>query len=78
MSCSLHDVTTLEQQGVPALAIHTQAFVTAAKAHAMARGRPDYSSAFVRHPIGGMSTEEVNARAEEVIDTVHGLLTSQE
>lgn len=78
MSCSLRDVTSLEKQGLPAVAIHTETFATAAEAHAIALGRPDYVSAFVRHPIGGMSTVEVNARAEEVIDTVHRLLTSHE
>ena len=32
MSCSLRDVTSLEKQGLPAVAIHTGAFVTAAEA----------------------------------------------
>lgn len=76
MSCSLHDVVSLESLGLPAVAIHTEAFASAAKVHANTLGRADYTSVFVDHPIAGISSQEVNARAEEIIETVAELLTA--
>jgi hypothetical protein len=78
VSCSLHDAISLESAGIPTVAIHTQAFASAARSHASALGRADYVSAFVRHPIAGMSAAEVNARAVEVIEAVHRLLVLHE
>lgn len=75
MSCSVHDSVELEAAGVPAVAVHTEAFMNSAAAHAIAYGRPDYTSAAVRHPIADVRGAEIDARAEEVVGTIVALVT---
>ena len=75
MSCSVHDAVELEDRGIPTVALHTEVFMNSAAAHAVAYGRPDYQSVAIRHPIAGLSPDEVNGRADEVIDRIVAQLT---
>ena len=75
MSCSVHDAVELEARGIPTVAIHTEVFMNSAAAHAAAYGRPDYRSVAVRHPIAGLSPEEVHVSADLIVDNIIQELT---
>jgi len=70
VSCSVHDGVELEARGIPSVAIHTSAFIGSARAHAAAYGRPDYEPVIVRHPIAGLTPDEVVARADEIMPAI--------
>jgi hypothetical protein len=63
----LHDVTRLENLGIPSVAIATDEFMTAARAQASALGRTDYEAVFVPHPIQDQTREEIETRAETAL-----------
>lgn len=78
MSCSLYDSVELEKRGIPTVSVHTEVFMNSAEAHALAFGRPDLQAVGIRHPIAGLTPQEVDGRAEEVIDDIVGLITGRE
>ena len=61
----MHDGISFEQLGKPALVICTQPFTPTSKATAATLGIRDYRVAFVEHPIGSRSLEELRERAED-------------
>ncbi len=61
----MHDGISFEQLGKPALVICTTPFTPTSRATAHTMGLPDYLSAFVQHPIGNRSLEELRERAED-------------
>lgn len=77
MSCSVHDGIELEARGIRSVAIHTAVFINSAVAHARAFGRPDFEPVPIRHPIAGLTPEEVNERVDEIMPTIVGLLTGR-
>jgi len=60
----LHDSTRLETIGIPAVAVATREFRTAARAQAGFLGRPDFEPVFVEHPIQDRTREEIEAKAD--------------
>jgi uncharacterized membrane protein YdfJ with MMPL/SSD domain len=70
----LHDVIRLENLGVPAIAVVTDQFKTAARAQASALGRADYESVFVEHPIQDQTIAEIETRAEAALDEIRSRL----
>jgi alkanesulfonate monooxygenase SsuD/methylene tetrahydromethanopterin reductase-like flavin-dependent oxidoreductase (luciferase family) len=66
----LHDSTKLESLGVPAVAVATHEFMTAARAQARALGRSDFDAVYVAHPIQDQTKEEIQAKAEAVLDEI--------
>ncbi|TAM57571.1 hypothetical protein EPN52_13125 [bacterium] len=74
----MHDGIELETRGIPSVAIHTSAFLGSARAHASAFGRPDYEPVIMRHPIAGLTPDEVIARADEIMPTIVAYLLGQE
>jgi hypothetical protein len=66
----LHDVTRLENLGIPSLAVATHEFMTAARAQASALGRPDYDAVYVAHPIQDQTKAEIEAKAETVLEEI--------
>jgi alkanesulfonate monooxygenase SsuD/methylene tetrahydromethanopterin reductase-like flavin-dependent oxidoreductase (luciferase family) len=66
----LHDSTKLESLGVPAVAVATHEFMTAARAQASALGRSDFDAVYVAHPIQDQTKEEIQAKAEAVLDEI--------
>jgi hypothetical protein len=57
----------LENLGVPAVAIATGEFRTAARAQAAALNRPDFDAVYVPHPIQDQTAQQIEARADAVL-----------
>ncbi|MBK9316860.1 MAG: hypothetical protein IPM55_21830 [Acidobacteria bacterium] len=73
----MHDVTRLENLGIPAVAVATREFMTAARAQASALGRADYEVVYVQHPIQDQTIQEIEGRAEAVLNEINGQLTGR-
>jgi len=72
----LHDSTTLESLGVPAVPVATDVFMTAARAQASALGRSDFDAVYVAHPIQDQTKEEIEQKAEAaMIEVVRRLIS---
>jgi hypothetical protein len=71
----LHDSTTLERLGIPAVPIATTEFMTAARAQASALGRAGFDAVYVAHPIQDQTAAEIEARADAVVDEIARRLT---
>ncbi len=67
-------MTKLETLGIPAVAIATREFMTAARAQASALGRADYEAVFVAHPIQDQTRAEIEARAEVALEEIQARL----
>ena len=66
----MHDSTKLESLGVPAVPVATHEFMTAARAQASALGRSDFDAVYVAHPIQDQTKEEIQAKAEAVLEEI--------
>jgi hypothetical protein len=75
VSCSLHDVVTLEARGVPAVAIGTEPFRGEAREQAEALGMPGYEMLELPHPIQPQPIDRVASLADAVVDAVARRLT---
>jgi hypothetical protein len=71
----MHDSTSLEKIGVPAVPVATSEFMTAARAQASALGRPDFDAVYVPHPIQDQTQQDIEARAEAVLSEIVARLT---
>lgn len=60
---------------MPAVAIATAEFQTAARAQAAALNRPDFDAIYVAHPIQDQTAQEIEARADAVLLEIVGRLT---
>ena len=67
-------MTKLENLGIPAVAVATTEFMTAARAQASALGRADYDAIYVAHPIQDQTKQEIEAKAEAVLAEIHARL----
>ncbi len=54
----------------------TNEFVTAARAQAGALGRSDLDAVYVAHPIQDQTKQEIEAKAEAVVDEIARRLTN--
>ena len=77
MSCSLHDIQTLDRRGVPGCAVATEAFHEAAEAQGKALGF-NPGMAWVSHPIQNRTPNELADLAEQAIDKILALITPTE
>lgn len=75
VSCSLHDVVTLEMRGIPAVAVGTEAFRVDVKEQVAAHGMPDYRMLEVPHPIHPIPLDDLPGFADTVVDEVVARLT---
>jgi len=66
----LHDAVELEDRGVPAVTLCTDAFLDSAVEHAAAYGRPDARIVSVQHPVAALSAHEVVMRADAVVERI--------
>ena len=66
----MHDSLRFEALGIPAVAVATAEFQTAARAQAAALGRADYEAVYVRHPIQDQTPEEIGARADAAFEEI--------
>ncbi len=79
-SCSasaVADGILLEQAGLPAVVICTDAFKVSADAMADLRGAPGYRYVTTPHPIANLGPDGVRDRAAAAIPAIAGLLTRQ-
>ena len=56
--------------GIPAVAVATHEFLTAARAQAAALGRADHEVVIVPHPIQDQTPDEIAARADAVVQEI--------
>jgi alkanesulfonate monooxygenase SsuD/methylene tetrahydromethanopterin reductase-like flavin-dependent oxidoreductase (luciferase family) len=73
----LHDSTKLESLGVPTVPVATHEFMTAARAQASALGRSDFDAVYVAHPIQDQTKEEIEGKAEAVLEEIARRLISE-
>jgi len=66
----LHDSTKLESIGIPSVPVATREFMTAARAQASALGRSDLDAVYVAHPIQDQTREEIEAKADAVVEEI--------
>jgi len=70
----LHDAITAERQGVPAIGVMTERFVSAAELMGRALGMPGYRFAVIAHPISSASPEQLADYARRVVEQARGIL----
>jgi hypothetical protein len=70
----LHDAITAERQGVPAIGVMTERFVSAAELMGRALGMPGYRFAVIGHPISSASPEQLANYARRVVEQARGIL----
>jgi len=66
----LHDTVWFEIQGKPAVSLASTEFRDAAQVQADALGMSDARCVFVAHPIQDATDEEMQAKADAVVDEV--------
>ena len=64
----------LEKAGIPGIAIITDAFDSTAKEMAELWGVPDFEFLMMPHPLASLTPDDVDNRADELIERVLGLL----
>ncbi|MCH8107168.1 MAG: hypothetical protein IIB30_02300 [Chloroflexi bacterium] len=65
----------LEQRGVPTVTVCTHLFVRLGEVERRALGMPELPMAIAQHPLGGLKTDAVLAKAETLLDQVVAGLT---
>ena len=71
----MHDTISLENLGVPAVAVATTEFITPARIQAGALGRPEFDAVYVEHPIQDQTPQQIAARADAVLAEIVKRLT---
>lgn len=66
---------TLENRGVPTVVLCTDPFLNSAHRHAHTFGRRDFRPLGFPHPLGGLNSQQVSARARELEQAVIETLT---
>jgi len=72
------DSIEFDRRGIPAVAICTDPFRSAARSMARVMGIPDYRVAFTAHPIGGLSGTEVAGRARALLPDILEIVTGEQ
>jgi hypothetical protein len=70
----LHDAIAAERQGVPAIGVMTERFVSAAELMGRALGMPGYKFAVIGHPISSASAEQLADYARRTVHQARQLL----
>jgi len=71
----VHDGIELEKKGVPTAVICTEPFRPTVEMVSKVRGMPDYPVAYIPHPVGSLTDEQLRGRAKEIAPTIRTLLT---
>ena len=66
----------MEELGVSSVPVATEEFRTAARVQASRLGRSDLEAVFVPHPIQDQTKDEIERRADAVIEEIVRKLTS--
>ncbi|HSE04521.1 MAG TPA: hypothetical protein VLK35_10265 [Methylomirabilota bacterium] len=64
------DAILMEEQGVPAIAIVTSAFLFTGRAMAESWGKPDYPFVETPHPIAHLTGKQLDERADRLVEAV--------
>jgi alkanesulfonate monooxygenase SsuD/methylene tetrahydromethanopterin reductase-like flavin-dependent oxidoreductase (luciferase family) len=72
----LHDTLKIESLGLPAVPVATHEFMTAARAQAAALGRPEFDAVYVPHPIQDQTRQEIESKADAVLEEIIARLIS--
>jgi hypothetical protein len=70
----LHDAVTAERLGVPAIAVMTERFVSAAELMARVLGMPGYPFVIISHPVSSATDDGLREMAKIAADGVRRLL----
>jgi hypothetical protein len=70
----LLDAVILEKAGIPAIPVITDAFDSTAREMADLWGVPDFRFVMMPHPLASLTPENIEQRADELIDKVLQLL----
>jgi hypothetical protein len=73
----VHDGIAFEERQIPTAVLATEAFLNAARVQAQALGMPGFTVISVPHPVQNLTPEEVQQRADYVIDEVVRKLTNR-
>lgn len=71
----MHDGSVLEERGVPSVAICSEVFFSAGKVQARVLGYNEMEPLTVAHPIQSLTQEQIQERADSVIDKIIERLT---
>lgn len=71
----MHDITDLENRGIPGGFIASTEFIEAAKAQSEALGY-EPAAVFVPHPIQDRTDDEINALADDAFDAILTMVCS--
>lgn len=71
----MHDVSLLEERGIPCVAICTEVFFSAGKVQARVLGYNDLVPLTVEHPIQSLTKEQIHSRADAILDKIVDRLT---
>ncbi len=71
----MHDISDLEQRGVPGLFVASDEFVTAAESQAEALGFSAVQRVFTPHPIQDRTDDEMIAYADVAFDEILDRIT---
>jgi hypothetical protein len=74
--CCVHDTIALEQWGIPAAVIITQAFTKTADFQFRAKGMPGHPSVVLPHPISNLTTADMRALTQRYVEQVVRHLTA--
>jgi hypothetical protein len=72
----LHDAVTAERLNVPALAVMTERFVSAAELMSRVLGMRDYPFMVIPHPISSVADAALRAMAEATAHRLHEMLSN--
>jgi hypothetical protein len=70
----LHDSIAAERQGVPAIAVMTERFVSAAALMCRVAGMPEYKFVVIGHPISSASDDKLAQYARATVAQARDLL----
>lgn len=70
----MHDAISLEKRGIPTAVLISDQFIPGVQAIAKTRGMDDYPFVVVKHPIGSLTDENLDGRAEDALPQVLEIL----
>ena len=71
----MHDISDLEQRGLPGVFVATEGFVVAAQTQADALGFSGVARVFTPHPVQDRTDDEMREYADKVFDEIVDAIT---
>ena len=73
----MHDSIIAERAGVPAVAVMTEKYESAAKLMSRVLGMPDYEFAVIEHPISSATDDDLRERAATAINYFNRIILGE-